>query len=116
MWWYGCSNLPWMLFGPVMMVVFIAACIAMMFFMMRHWQPSAHGPIEFFGTRLGPWRNIGSKDATKEQTSAAFEEYREQALRRLEEEQIAFKSFLDQLRLAKDRAEFDQFMTQRKSA
>jgi hypothetical protein len=41
--------------------------------------------------------------------------YRDNALRRLEEEQTAFKSFREQLRRAKDRAEFDQFMTQRKS-
>jgi hypothetical protein len=47
--------------------------------------------------------------------SGAFEEYRQQTLRRLEDEQTAFKSFLDQLRSAKDRTEFDQFMTQRKS-
>ncbi|ABD90279.1 DUF2852 domain-containing protein [Rhodopseudomonas palustris] len=42
----------------------------------------------------------------------AFDEYREATLRRLEEEQTEFKDFLERLRQAKDKAEFDQFMAQ----
>src|SRR4249920_3205940 len=38
----------------------------------------------------------------------AFDEYREEALRRLEEEATEFRSFLERLRAAKDRAEFDE--------
>lgn len=45
----------------------------------------------------------------------AFDEYREATLRRLEEEQREFREFLDNLRHAKDRAEFDQFMAGRKN-
>ena len=45
----------------------------------------------------------------------AFDEYREETLKRLEEEQREFREFLERLRLAKDRSEFDQFMTDRKS-
>jgi hypothetical protein len=45
----------------------------------------------------------------------AFDEYREDTLRRLEDEQKDFKSFLDRLRQAKDKAEFDQFMADRRS-
>lgn len=45
----------------------------------------------------------------------AFDEYREETLRRLEDEQREFRDFLERLRLAKDRAEFDQFMTDRRS-
>ena len=43
----------------------------------------------------------------------AFDEYRTETLRRLEEEQREFKEFLDRLRHAKDKAEFDQFMAER---
>lgn len=43
----------------------------------------------------------------------AFDEYREETLRRLEDEQEAFKEFLERLRHAKDKAEFDQFMADR---
>ncbi|HYM74329.1 MAG TPA: DUF2852 domain-containing protein [Stellaceae bacterium] len=44
----------------------------------------------------------------------AFDEYREETLRRLEDEQREFLSFLDRLRHAKDKAEFDQFMAERR--
>jgi hypothetical protein len=42
----------------------------------------------------------------------AFDEYRAETLRRLEEEQREFIAFLDRLRHAKDKAEFDQFMAE----
>ncbi|MBJ3761756.1 DUF2852 domain-containing protein [Maribius pontilimi] len=45
--------------------------------------------------------------------NAAFDAYRTETLRRLEEEQEAFESFLKRLREAKDKAEFDQFMEDR---
>ena len=45
----------------------------------------------------------------------AFDEYRDATLKRLEEEQREFRDFLDNLRHAKDRAEFDQFMSSRKN-
>ncbi|MBO0756360.1 MAG: DUF2852 domain-containing protein, partial [Bradyrhizobiaceae bacterium] len=35
-------------------------------------------------------------------------------LRRLEDEQREFKEFLQRLRMAKDKAEFDQFMAERR--
>ena len=42
----------------------------------------------------------------------AFDEYRMETLRRLEDEQREFKDFLDRLRHAKDKEEFDLFMAQ----
>jgi hypothetical protein len=45
----------------------------------------------------------------------AFDEYRNETLRRLEEEQREFRDFLDLLRHAKDKAEFDQFMAERRN-
>ncbi|HVJ52315.1 MAG TPA: DUF2852 domain-containing protein [Aliidongia sp.] len=45
--------------------------------------------------------------------NSAFDEYRSETLRRLEEDQQEFQSFLDRLRHAKDKAQFDQFMTER---
>ena len=45
--------------------------------------------------------------------NTAFDTYREETLKRLEEERDAFVSFLGQLRAAKDQAEFDQFMSNR---
>lgn len=45
----------------------------------------------------------------------AFDEYRADTLRRLEEEQQEFKEFLSRLRHAKDKEEFDAFMAQHRS-
>ncbi len=45
----------------------------------------------------------------------AFDEYRAETLRRLEEEQREFRDFLDRLRHARDKAEFDQFMAERRN-
>jgi hypothetical protein len=44
----------------------------------------------------------------------AFDEYRNQTLQRLEEEQREFSAFLERLRFARDKAEFDQFMNERR--
>jgi Protein of unknown function (DUF2852) len=112
MWWYACSAAPWMFFGPAMMMFFILACMAMMFFFMR--RHGGFGAVANSGSamRLGPWRNLASKDTPP---STAFEEYRQETLVRLEREQTEFRSFLEQLRSAKDKAEFDQFMAERQS-
>ncbi|PWJ20407.1 DUF2852 domain-containing protein [Jannaschia seohaensis] len=45
--------------------------------------------------------------------NAAFDSYKADTLRRLEEEQEAFEAYLQRLREAKDKAEFDQFMADR---
>ncbi len=45
----------------------------------------------------------------------AFDEYRSETLKRLEEEERQFRTFLDKLRQAKDKAEFDQFMSDRRN-
>jgi hypothetical protein len=45
----------------------------------------------------------------------AFDEYRDETLRRLEDEQREFLEFLERLRHAKDKGEFDQFMAERRN-
>ena len=45
--------------------------------------------------------------------NAAFDAYKNETLKRLEDEQAAFAEFLRRLREAKDKAEFDQFMDDR---
>ncbi len=44
----------------------------------------------------------------------AFDEYRSETLRRLEDEQRDFVEYLDRLRQARDKQEFDQFMAERR--
>lgn len=46
----------------------------------------------------------------------AFDDYKAEALRRLEEEQEAFEAFLQRLRTSKDKTEFDAFMDERAKA
>lgn len=45
----------------------------------------------------------------------AFDEYKADTIRRLEEEQREFREFLERLRFAKDKTEFDQFMAERRN-
>ncbi len=45
--------------------------------------------------------------------NTAFDAYKADTLRRLEDEQASFQDFLQRLRAAKDKAEFDQFMDDR---
>ena len=54
----------------------------------------------------GGWGSSGNR---------AFDEYRTETLQRLEEEQREFREFLQRLRMAKDKSEFDQFMAERRN-
>ncbi len=47
--------------------------------------------------------------------NSAFDAYKQDTLRRLEDEQRAFETFLQRLREAKDKSEFDAFMEDRMS-
>jgi hypothetical protein len=60
----------------------------------------------------GRWHSPCGKNRSS--GNAAFDEYKEETLKRLEDEQNDFHAFLDRLRQAKDKAEFDQFMADRK--
>ena len=62
----------------------------------RHWGRGMHGGFHSSGNR-------------------AFDEYREETITRLEEEEREFRAFLDRLRKAKDKQEFDQFMAERRA-
>lgn len=62
-----------------------------------------------YGGGFGGWGRGPASSGNR-----AFDEYRQETLRRLEEEQREFQDFLGKLRMAKDKAEFDQFMAQRR--
>ena len=62
------------------------------------------------GTQAGRFWQGGSATSG----NRAFDAYREETLRRLEEEQQEFQAYLDKLRQARDKAEFDQFMAERR--
>ncbi len=58
-------------------------------------------------------KTFGRRGRSKSSGNAAFDNYKEQVLQRLEDEQAAFEAFLKRLREAKDKAEFDQFLNER---
>lgn len=51
--------------------------------------------------------------AMKPSGNSAFDAYKADTLKRLEDEQRAFEGFLGRLREAKDKTEFDAFMKER---
>ena len=79
-----------------------------------HWQHKMERmqrKMDWMRSRMsgGPWNYAPSSG------NRAFDEYRTETLRRLEEEQREFREFLDRLRFAKDKTEFDQFMAERRN-
>jgi hypothetical protein len=72
------------------------------------------------GGMWGRWRDdrraaAAPNGATEPPSSGnhAFDDYRREMLRRLEQDHQDFNAFLERLRRAKDKAEFDQFMADR---
>jgi hypothetical protein len=73
---------------------------------MSRWQ----GKMDRMRSKVDWWGTAASSSGNR-----AFDDYRADTLRRLEEEQREFKEFLQRLRFAKDRAEFDHFMAERRN-
>ena len=90
------------------------------------WWPIGLGTLAFaIGSKRMSWGNsraMGWCQTARSQGTwwqpstgnQAFDEYRTETLQRLEEEQREFRDFLHRLRMAKDKAEFDQFMSERR--
>jgi hypothetical protein len=69
----------------------------------------------YYGEHAERWGCGRMRRHARTSGNLAFDEYREETLKRLEEEQQEFEGFLERLRHAKDKAEFDQFMAERRS-
>ncbi|WP_112309381.1 DUF2852 domain-containing protein [Pseudogemmobacter bohemicus] len=91
----GLALLAWMIWGKQM---FGFACSN---------RGHERGARHDFGRHGGHHRGFRATGNT------AFDSYRNETLRRLEEEQGAFESFLQRLRDARDKQEFDRFMDER---
>jgi hypothetical protein len=79
----------------------------------HHWQNKMErmqNKMDWMRTRMGgnPWSFYAPSSGNR-----AFDDYRAETLRRLEDEQREFRDFLARLRAAKDKTEFDQFMAER---
>lgn len=87
---------------------------------MGGWKHGGRGRWHYYGSSQrsdGGSRSCGGRrrrsHASASSGNHAFDEYREETLRRLEDEQQEFHDFLEHLRQAKDKAEFDEFMDER---
>ena len=111
------SFFPFLFFAP-MMLLFMAVFVAGMLFMMRmHRSRVGAGSM---GTCGGLDLSNSSGNAFRSESPAAghsaFEEYRQETLRRLDQEQREFQEFIRRLRMARGKVEFDQFMTEQGAA
>ncbi|MEM9582081.1 MAG: DUF2852 domain-containing protein [Pseudomonadota bacterium] len=69
-----------------------------------------------FNTSCSKRRTHNPAFGFKSSGNTAFDSYKADMLKRLEDEQHAFESFLERLREAKDKQEFDSFMEERAEA
>jgi hypothetical protein len=65
--------------------------------------------------RFEAWGGSASERGFPPTGNRAFDEYRNETLKRLEEEAREFRDFLERLRMARDKQEFDQFMADQRS-
>ncbi len=104
--------------GSILLLLFAVGFLAKRFY---RWQAMANGqPIPAWANGCGgrwsrKWeqRQANSTPYAAPSGNTAFDAYRAEMLRRLEQDHLDFQSFLDRLRQAKDKAEFDQFMAER---
>ena len=97
--WIAAMILGFILFWPIGL-----ALLAYMIWSKRMFNSSCTRRTNGFSSGMNAMRKTGN---------SAFDAYKADTLRRLEEEQDKFEAFLERLRDAKDKAEFDQFMDER---
>lgn len=105
--WIGLMVLGFIVFWPIGLAI-----LAFLIWSGRMGCWNHKSPGRWHGRRAERWS--GDLRRTPSSGNRAFDEYRKETLRRLEEEQHEFMDFLERLRQAKDKAEFDQFMAERK--
>jgi len=99
--WIAAMILALILFWPIGL-----ALLAYMIWSKRMFTPSQMARV---GSGVAP-------SVSRSSGNSAFDAYKADTLRRLEEEQLAFEAFLTRLRSAKDKAEFDHFLDDRARA
>jgi hypothetical protein len=70
-WWSGYGPTPWMFVGPIMMLVFMAICLAGMFFNDAYHAPSQersrwggpNGRVRRWSLAIGPRQRPSNRDA-----------------------------------------------------
>lgn len=102
--WIAAMVLGFIFFWPV--------GLALLFYMI--WSKKMFG--KHCGHRARHSSHGYSSTVSRSSGNSAFDAYKAETLRRLEEEQNSFDAFLQRLRDAKDKSEFDAFMQDRATA
>jgi len=113
--WIAVMVLGFVLFWPVGLAILAYMIWSGRMACRKHGGPGRwhHEGVSGGRAKASRWCGAGRR-ARSSSGNLAFDEYREETLRRLEDEQEEFESFLERLRQAKDKAEFDQFMAERR--
>ncbi len=102
-WMDGHGKLAWIALMVLAFIFFWPIGLIILFFLI-------------WSNRMGRFSKFkGCREGLSTTKNEVFEKYKEDTLSRLREEQRDFAVFLDNLKRAKDQAEFDQFMDQRKA-
>ena len=104
--WIAAMVLGFVFFWPV--------GLALLFYMI--WSKRMFSKVLPAATNAKSWPAMHGFSAMKPSGNSAFDAYKADTLRRLEQEQHDFEAFLNRLREAKDKAEFDEFMDERAHA
>ena len=105
--WIAAMVLGFIFFWPLGLALLAYMIWSKRMFSGRCAQRRSHDAITSRMNRRHGFRSSGN---------SAFDSYKADTLRRLEDEQEAFESFLERLRAAKDKEEFDAFMDDRAKA
>ncbi len=92
------------------------ALLAYMIWSKRMFNRTCAHKSDSMSDRGGPWArhsHQGYGATFRSSGNAAFDAYKAEMIRRLQDEQEAFEAFLQRLRDAKDKSEFDTFMNDR---
>ena len=110
--WIGLTVLGFVVYWPVGLAILLFSLWSGRMGCWNHGRNGRwhHDGGERMSDRMGRWCGSGRRASSG---NRAFDEYRGETLRRLEAEQREFLDFLERLRHAKDKAEFDQFMSER---
>lgn len=101
--WIAATLLGFWLFWPVGLAVLTYLA----------WTGRLRSMVTRSGT-AGQWFNLRADIRRSGSGNQAFDDYRAETLRRLEEEKREFADYLERLRRARDKAEFDGFMADRR--
>ncbi len=102
--WIAAMVIGFVFFWPVGLAI-----LAYMIWSKRMFSKSCNGRAMSHGRHT----YHAARAAMRPSGNTAFDAYKTDTLRRLEEEQANFEAFLERLREAKDKSEFDDFMNER---